>query len=229
MGRKAAFPKSMTTQEKGKYDHFNRCVEFHGHRCPGLAIRFQAARALMYRLGVTRAPDEELVAIVETDACGADAIQVMTGCTFGKGNFIFRNYGKHAFALADRKKGRTVRVCLRPNALSSNPEDVALSKKVQNHTARPEELERYRSLKENRIQEILRSPFESLFKIEEILFEIPVGVFLSGKMNEGRESKSAILLQNRDMIHTVDRIVFQGEKHADFRARVVITYGIYEE
>ena len=65
---------------------FGKCIEFHGHTCPGLAIGFRAARTLMERLGVKKAPDEELVAIVETDACGADAIQVMTGCTFGKGN-----------------------------------------------------------------------------------------------------------------------------------------------
>ena len=173
MRRKVANPRSMTPQEKERNDPFNRCVEFHGHRCPGLAIGFQAARALMDRLGVKRAPDEELVTIVETDACGADAIQVITGCTFGKGNFIFRNYGKHAFALADRKKGRTVRACLRPNTLPSNPEHVVLFEKVRNETASSEELEQYRSLKEEHIQEILESPFESLFKIEEISFPIP--------------------------------------------------------
>jgi formylmethanofuran dehydrogenase subunit E len=127
----------------------------------------------MERLGVKRAPDEELVAIVETDACGADAIQVMTGCTFGKGNFIFLSYGKHAFALADRKTGRTVRACLLPNTLPSNPEHVVLSEKVRNETASPKELEQYRNLKGERIQEILVSPFESLFKIEEISFPIP--------------------------------------------------------
>jgi len=81
-------------------EDWQKCIEFHGHTCPGLAIGFQAARVLMERLGVLRAPDEELVAIVETDACGADAIQVMTGCTFGKGNFVFKDYGKHAFSLS---------------------------------------------------------------------------------------------------------------------------------
>jgi len=45
-------------------------------------------------LGENRAEDEEIVAVVETDACGADAIQVRTGCTFGKGNF----YGGEEFA-----------------------------------------------------------------------------------------------------------------------------------
>jgi formylmethanofuran dehydrogenase subunit E len=78
---------------------FTKFVEFHGHTCPGLGIGFQAARILMELLNVRKAPDEELLAIVETDACGADAIQVMTGCTFGKGNFVFKNYGKHAFSL----------------------------------------------------------------------------------------------------------------------------------
>ena len=163
----------MTTQETSVDENFKKCVEFHGHRCPGLAIGFQAARALMDRLGVKRAPDEELVAIVETDACGADAIQVMTGCTFGKGNFIFRNYGKHAFALADRKTGRTVRACLRLDAMELSPQKRTLIEKIRNGTASSEELEQYRNLKEKRIQEILETPFESLFKIEEISLPIP--------------------------------------------------------
>jgi formylmethanofuran dehydrogenase subunit E len=41
---------------------------------------------------------------VETEACGADAIQVMTGYTFGKGNFIFRDYRNNAFSLLGRKR-----------------------------------------------------------------------------------------------------------------------------
>src|SRR3990170_551824 len=123
-------------------EDFNKCVEFHGHVCPGLAIGFQAARILMERLGVRKAPDEELVTIVETDACGADAIQVMTGCTFGKGNFIFRNYGKHAFSLLDRRKGKGVRVCLRPDALQMDSESLSLSKKVQKDEASEKEIRR---------------------------------------------------------------------------------------
>jgi formylmethanofuran dehydrogenase subunit E len=163
----------MAIQEKSIDENFEKCVEFHGHRCPGLAIGFQAARALMDRLGARRASDEELVAIVETDACGADAIQILTGCTFGKGNFIFRNYGKHAFGLADRRKGRTVRACLRPGAMELHPENLALLEKVRHETASSEELERYRNLKEERIQEILESPFDALFKIEDVSFQIP--------------------------------------------------------
>jgi formylmethanofuran dehydrogenase subunit E len=152
---------------------FAKCVEFHGHMCPGLAIGFQAARALMKRLGVRKAPDEELLAIVETDACGADAIQVMTGCTFGKGNFIFRNYGKHAYSLVDRKKGKAMRVCLRPDAFEADPKYLSLSGKVQNDEASPKELAQFRKLQQARVQKILEADAESIFKIEEISIDIP--------------------------------------------------------
>lgn len=154
-------------------EDFNKCVEFHGHICPGLAIGFQAARILMERLGVRWAPDEELVTIVETDACGADAIQVMTGCTFGKGNFIFRNHGKNAFSLVDRKRRRGMRVCLRPDIFKADPDFFSLSEKVQNDEASPMQLERFRQLQQERTKKILDADSESLFKIEEISPDIP--------------------------------------------------------
>jgi formylmethanofuran dehydrogenase subunit E len=147
---------------------FTKCVEFHGHICPGLAIGFQAAKVLMGRLGVRKAPDEELLAIVETDACGADAIQVMTGCTFGKGNFIFKNYGKHAFSLIDRRKGKGVRVCLRPDTFQADREYLSVSEKIQKDEASENEIERFRQLQQERAQKILDAGAESLFKIEQI-------------------------------------------------------------
>jgi formylmethanofuran dehydrogenase subunit E len=152
---------------------FARCVQFHGHTCPGLAIGFQAALTLMKRLDVKKAPDEEMVAIVETDACGADAIQVMTGCTFGKGNFIFKNYGKHAFSLMDRGKRRGIRVCLLPNVFESDLDYLSLSKKVQRDEASAKETERFRQLQQGRVQKILEADPESLFKIEEISADLP--------------------------------------------------------
>ena len=54
-------------------------VRFHGHSCPGSAIGYRMTLAAMKLLGVTRSGDEELVAIVENDACGVDALQCMSG------------------------------------------------------------------------------------------------------------------------------------------------------
>ena len=154
-------------------DEFKRCTDFHGHVCPGIAIGFRAAQVLMERLGVRKSPDEELVAVVETDACGCDAIQVMTGCTFGKGNFFFRDYGKHAFSLTDRKQGRTVRVCLHPDAVKTAPEHLPLLEKVRSGKATSEEMKRFKQIQEERLTNVLEADAESLFKIEEVSPFIP--------------------------------------------------------
>lgn len=93
---------------------WDRCVEFHGHECPGLAIGFKAAEAAITELGIKFSSDEEIVCVTENDACGVDAIQVITGCTFGKGNLIFRNTGKSAYSFYDRSTGRSIRIVLKP-------------------------------------------------------------------------------------------------------------------
>ncbi|MBW2058084.1 MAG: formylmethanofuran dehydrogenase [Deltaproteobacteria bacterium] len=152
---------------------FKECVGFHGHVCPGLAIGFQAARVLMKELGVRRASDEELVAIVENDACGVDAIQVMTGCTFGKGNFIFKNYGKQAFTLIARNRRRAVRACLRPGVLDRDRSHLALFEKVQDGDASPEETKQFTRLHGEQARRILEADPHSLFKIEEVSTEAP--------------------------------------------------------
>ncbi len=89
---------------------YSDIIRFHGHACPGLAIGYRMATAAMEELGTSRAKDEELVAIVENNACGVDALQCVTGCTFGKGNLIFHDYGKRVYTLYSRARRRGVRV-----------------------------------------------------------------------------------------------------------------------
>jgi formylmethanofuran dehydrogenase subunit E len=190
----------MTAEEILWSEDFRKCIHFHGHICPGVTIGFQAARVLMERLGVQKSPDEELVAIVENDSCSADAIQVMTGCTFGKGNFIFENYGKQAFSLIDRKRERAIRVCLIPDALESDPERLSLFEKVRAEKASPEERERYQQLQQGKIRNILDATAESLFKIEEISPDIPPKAMImeSGICDFCGESTKIDLLRKMD-------------------------------
>jgi len=68
------------------------------------------ALAAMEALNEVHSGDEEIVAIVENDACGVDALQCLTGCTFGKGNLVFRDYGKQVYTLYSRATGKGVRV-----------------------------------------------------------------------------------------------------------------------
>jgi formylmethanofuran dehydrogenase subunit E len=97
----------------------------------------------------------------------------MTGCTFGKGNFFFKNYGKHAFTLMDRRKGKGIRVCLRPDVFEYDPEYLPLSKKVQKDKASIRETKRFRQLQQDRVQRILEAEPESLFKVEKISADLP--------------------------------------------------------
>jgi formylmethanofuran dehydrogenase subunit E len=88
---------------------WDKARAFHGHACPGLAIGVKACEAAVEKMGVSPSFDEELVCIVENDACGVDAIQALVSCTFGKGNLIYKNTGKHAYTFFDRQKGKAMR------------------------------------------------------------------------------------------------------------------------
>ena len=95
-------------------------VAFHGHSCPGLAIGYRMSEAGLASLSGSRSEDEELVAIVENDACGVDALQYVSGCTFGKGNLIFNDYGKQAYTLYSRGAKKGVRVLFAPSGMPEN-------------------------------------------------------------------------------------------------------------
>jgi len=94
----------------------DQTIAFHGHSCPGLAIGIRAAELAMRELG---SPAEvDMVAVSETDMCGVDAIQFLTDCTYGKGNFLHRDYGKKAFSFFDRKTGKGFRAVLSQDVFS---------------------------------------------------------------------------------------------------------------
>lgn len=122
-----------------------RIVEFHGHMCPGLAMGIQAARIALDRIG-PHSRDEEVVTVTETDMCGVDAVQFLTGCTFGKGNLIHEDWGKNAFTFFRRSDGRAVRVVARPGAFARDPEHQELFAKVRAGSATAEERARFRKL-----------------------------------------------------------------------------------
>jgi formylmethanofuran dehydrogenase subunit E len=126
-------------------------VKFHGHSCPGSAIGYRMTLAAMNVLVAARSGDEELVAIVENDACGVDALQLMTGCTFGKGNLIFRDYGKPVFTLFSRASGKGVRVLFRDAAL-------------------PEEVKNDRSKK---LEYILSAPDDAILSLTTVAIDLP--------------------------------------------------------
>lgn len=102
---------------------WRKCVEFHGHECGGLTIGYKAGLYAVELLELTTdensdncciSQDEEVVCIAENDACGVDAVQVILGCSIGKGNLLFHMRGKQAFSFYNRKTGKSVRLVLKP-------------------------------------------------------------------------------------------------------------------
>jgi len=147
-------------------------IDFHGHSCPGLAIGIRVSEVVMDRF--ERSMDEEIVAVVETDMCAIDAIQFLTGCTFGKGNLIHLDHGKSAFTFHSRKKGESIRIVTRSNAVS-NPDDglISLRKKEAREKLTHEEQERLKKAIDNRTKKIMESDLDKLFEVKPVPSHLP--------------------------------------------------------
>jgi len=154
-------------------EDFKKCADFHGHICPGLAIGYRAAKAALDWLKENRAVDEEMVATVETDACGTDAVQVLTGCTLGKGNLIQKDYGKHVYTLVSRKSGEGVRVALKAGVLDLSERRQELVRKLSGGETTPDDRKEFWELHHQKSHEILGKPLKDLFTIKPAHIAVP--------------------------------------------------------
>lgn len=152
---------------------FSEVVRFHGHLCPGVTLGYCAAKAAIRELKSGRDVDEQLVAIVENDACGLDAIQMVTGCTIGKGNLILKNYGKHVYTFINRSSKDAVRVSLKDRENKDDPTLKTLREKVWSGKATPEESRAMRSMMQAQVDRMLIEPPEEYFDIRHVTVEIP--------------------------------------------------------
>ncbi len=200
-------PSENSTQTKSRQiPSFEEAAKFHGHVCPGLTIGYIAAKAGIEKLETQRDVDEELVTIVENDACGVDAVQVLTGCTIGKGNLIYKDHAKQVFTFICRDSGKAARVALKA---SFNSEDIApemskLRPKVMGGTATEEEIEEYSKCKEVISQTMRSMPVEDIFDIKFVDADIPVKakIFNSVKCSKCEEmlAESRARVQNGELV-----------------------------
>ncbi len=164
----------MGTQSMDQYpEALKDAIRFHGHVCPGLIIGYRAAKVALSAFRVERSKDEELVAIVENDACSVDAIQVLLGCTLGKGNLIYRDYGKQVYTIVSRESNRAARIALKSTVLDRPSEIEALFQKAQENEASAEERETLDDFREKLMEELLEMDEETLFKIEDVQIDMP--------------------------------------------------------
>jgi formylmethanofuran dehydrogenase subunit E len=143
-----------------------KAVEFHGHLCPGLAIGYRVAKYFLEHH--SRSEDEELVCIAENNSCSVDAVQELLGCTFGKGNLIFRDNGKQVFTLFSRNDGRAMRIYFKGD-LSGDMDD--LRARYFKGDLSEEEKKEFETMRSQVTEHIIEAPYEELLSVSEV--EIP--------------------------------------------------------
>ncbi len=158
----------------------------HGHFCPYSAIGVKAAARAVRELGVKSTGMEEAVAIIETNNCFSDGVQLITGCSFGNNALIYRDYGKTAFTLAKRS-GEAIRIAVKADSRfleEREPEAMALFQKVVRERAgTAEDEKRLKEMWRELSFKLLDVPDEELFDIQRIQINVPAyaRIFASAK------------------------------------------------
>lgn len=153
---------------------FEDVIGFHGHACPGLALGYRVGLRAINEMNLTDiSKDEEIIAIVENDSCAVDAIQVMTGCTFGKGNLIFRDYGKQVYTFSKRPSGEAVRISIDLNIPDETEEEKYLWKRYMDGDRSEEVLKVVHNRKAKKIKAILDASDDELMKVSRQIIQLP--------------------------------------------------------
>ncbi len=151
---------------------YERVVEFHGHSCIGSALGYRVALKAMEWLKANRSEDEEIVCIVENNSCAVDAIQAITGCTFGKGNLIFRDIGKRGYTFYNRNTGAGTRI-LENFRAKEMPGQSELRKAMFSGTATNRQKEEYKEMSKATINDILSAPDEEIIEMKPASVTLP--------------------------------------------------------
>ncbi|MFO7739882.1 MAG: FmdE family protein [Desulfatiglandaceae bacterium] len=160
------------TQPTISPERIRETIAFHGHNCPGVSIGIRVSELVLRDF--ERAPDDEVVAVVETDNCAVDAIQYLTGCTLGKGNLIHLDHGKNVFTFYRRSDEKGMRICLRSDTQSTADSDIpALYRKHYREGLTPEEEERLATARQAMIERIMTAGLKELFDVQPAEGSIP--------------------------------------------------------
>ena len=158
-----------------------KTAEIHGHYCPGSALGVMASVWGLSQLGLDSSFSdglEELMAVVEINACFTDGIQAVSGCTLGNNALILRDLGKHAVTFTLRGSGSGVRVRVRPDFQSQISRAVPefyplLEKVIIKREGGREAAETFKATARKAAFAILEIPFEELFISQPFTPELP--------------------------------------------------------
>jgi len=152
---------------------FQEVVDFHRHLCLDIAIGYRAAKALVREMGDELKNMKEVVALVGNETCALDAIQEVTGCTFGKRNLYLTRVGKPVYILQNTKSGNAVRAYCTYWESFDHSALRALRKALKQPDASAEMKAALKQLTEEKIEAILSAPESDLFSITHLQLPAP--------------------------------------------------------
>ncbi len=94
-------------------------VRIHGHLCAGQVLGVRMSMRGLREIGILDPKGKDrksFIVYVEMDRCATDAIQSVTGCSLGKRNMKFLDYGKMAATFLNMKTGRAMRIVAREDS-----------------------------------------------------------------------------------------------------------------
>jgi formylmethanofuran dehydrogenase subunit E len=145
--------------------YLDRSSARHSHLCPRqvLGVRIGLLAAKYFGTPPGENPGKRLLAIVESDGCFSDGIEVATGCTFGHRRLRLEDYGKIAATFVDTETGHAVRIV------------PGLDTRQHATDCFPHESRRYFA----QLQAYQVLPDDELLVVQEIALVIPAGRILS--------------------------------------------------
>lgn len=152
--------------------------ELHGHHCNYLAYGIIAGLYVIKKLGITNTGMEEIIAIVETNNCFADGVQMVTGCSFGNNALIYRDYGKTAVTISKRN-GQAIRLVLNPKFEDSREKEYPKAYEMFNkfiarrEQGSPEDYAKLMTSFAEISEKELHVPAEEMFWIKQEEIDIP--------------------------------------------------------
>jgi formylmethanofuran dehydrogenase subunit E len=146
-----------------------RIADFHGHLCPELVIGYRATLYAQKRLLLNLVDTSDLRVIAENTTSAVDAVQHLTGCTFGNGRLVALDYGKHAYTFLPGE-GPGLRLALKEAALPSTA-FIALETRLQGPQVTLRDTAAYQARLDERIATLLRLADEVLWDSRPALAE----------------------------------------------------------
>ena len=149
-----------------------KIADFHGHVCPDLVIGAKAvstALALLTEDELTQG----LSVIAQNRTSALDAIQHLTGCTFGNQRLVVEDFGKHRYMFILNSSNRALEIAMKPIHFQYESAYFELEKKVSRNGGTIQEVSRLQGLINAWVHWLTSMEDRDLFSVTETRREPP--------------------------------------------------------